>query len=57
MPTRHETEVKSHFTLLELLVVIAVIAILSALLLPALGKARESAYRSGCANQLKQLVF
>lgn len=54
---KREKTKRVNFSLIELLIVIAVVAILCALLLPALAKVREKAQSISCINNLKTLHY
>jgi len=55
MQHAHLCEKRTAFTLIELLVVIAIISILAAILFPVFARARESARRTSCLSNLKQI--
>ncbi len=56
MPSYHQPRTLAAFSLIELIVVIGIIALLTAILLPLVGRARESAKGVTCLNNLRQMA-
>jgi len=57
LAARRKNSHEQGFTLIELMVVIGIIAVLAALLLPVLGKAKERSKRTSCASNLRQVTM
>ena len=55
--TKSCSSTRGAFTLIELLITVAILGILAALILPALGRAREAGRRVHCAGNLRQLAL
>lgn len=56
-PLKHCRFIRPGFSLIELMVVLAVVAILAAILLPSLAASKDKAKRLSCANNLKQFII
>src|SRR5262249_5050132 len=56
-PLAHRLSPGNAFTLIELLVVIAIISILAAILFPVFNQAKESAKKTNCISNLKQMTL